>query len=268
LAIDGYPKALRSTLAKRNELLRETMGDQDRAADVVKERAGALKEEGKTWLLGLVPYVGLPAALLYPTWTLMRRVCLLAAVYGLDMKGEDTRGRILHVFAGLRAVPAAEYALETAVQLVWTTFAGPVASVLPVGTLVSKVANVEGVVLSQIGKDTFAEKRQPVSSAIFDEILDPEPTAADYVALAKEGTSIALYTAWKGTQTAATTLQDRDKRSQVVGQVVDTSKVVVQTVARASLDAVNVATDRGSELASTVVDKVKGATTGAANPDK
>merc|ERR1740123_2708452 len=180
LCIQGYPKAIRSTLSRRNELLRKHEGSQELAVDEVEASAGALTEEAKTWLVGLIPYIGLPASLLLPTWKLCRRVCLLAGLYGHDLDAEETQVKIFHVFGGLRAVPALEFALETAVQAVWKAFVGPVARFVPVGALASKVANDEGHVMVALGKETFSEGQQPVPEEVYRELLDAEPTWQDY----------------------------------------------------------------------------------------
>lgn len=252
LAIEGYPRGLRSTMANRNELLRETNGDQEAATEIIKARAAALSEEGKSWLIGLVPYVGLPASVLYPTWKIMRRVCLLAAVMGLDLSLEDTRGRILHAFAGLRSVPAAEFAVETVVQAIWVLFAGPIAGVIPVGMLVTKVTNIEGAVLGQVGSDTFSEKSRPIPKEEYLPELDPEPTSADYIALAKEGTSAALLTVW-GTMT------EREKRDAALQVSRERGKQVGEYGTQAAAIGLALASDAASAVAvrgSTLADRV------------
>lgn len=276
LAIDGYPKALRSTLARRNAELRQTNGDQDAACEVVKARAAAMSEEGKTWLLGLVPFIGFPAQLLYPTWMIMRRVCLLAAIYGLDLSSEDTRGRILHVFAGLRAVPAVECGMEMAVQAVWVALVGPVAGIVPVGTLVTKVTNVEGHVVDAMGRETFSEMQRKVPEAEYAAELDPEPTLNDYLDLAKQGTAFALYSAMKAPGKVVSTMADKDKRTEAMGQATDVARQSVDTGIKVGTAAANVGMavgagavalvqSRGSQLATAVTSQAKeaaGAVTG------
>eukprot|EP00929_Paragymnodinium_shiwhaense_P097105 TRINITY_DN58867_c0_g1_i1.p1 TRINITY_DN58867_c0_g1~~TRINITY_DN58867_c0_g1_i1.p1 ORF type:complete len:372 (-),score=78.82 TRINITY_DN58867_c0_g1_i1:60-1097(-) len=192
LAIAGYPRALRSTQSIRNELLRRHIGNQDAAVDDVKAQAADLKEEGKTWLLGVIPYVGLPASVLYPTWRALRRCCLLAGTYGLPLYEDWARAKVLHVFCGMRAVPIGECALEKAVQMTWTMVAGPAAAFVPVGMLASKVANVEGHVMGVIGHETFTECRTVVGPEEYILELDAEPTREDYMALAKDTSAYAL----------------------------------------------------------------------------
>eukprot|EP00747_Dinoflagellata_sp_TGD_P209808 gnl/TRDRNA2_/TRDRNA2_83181_c0_seq1.p1 gnl/TRDRNA2_/TRDRNA2_83181_c0~~gnl/TRDRNA2_/TRDRNA2_83181_c0_seq1.p1 ORF type:complete len:324 (+),score=72.23 gnl/TRDRNA2_/TRDRNA2_83181_c0_seq1:42-1013(+) len=217
LVIEGYPRALRSTAAKRNEILRKNNGNQDGAVEDVKEQAAALAEEGKTWMLGLLPFIGFPAKLAYPTWRCLRRVCLMAGIYGHDLQTTETRAKILHVFAGLRAVPVGEWVLEEATQAVWVAFAGPIAGALPVGTLCSKVANVEGHVLAAVGNETFQEGRQPVPPAVYMQELDPEPTAQDYLDLAKAGSAYAAYSTCSAARHAVEVARDKKRRNEAMG---------------------------------------------------
>jgi len=212
LSIEGYPRALRSTMGRRNAILREHAGNQDNAVDDVKAQAGALTEEGKTWLLGVVPYVGLPAKVLYPTWRALRRCCLLAAIYGFDLNEEDTRAKILQVFCGMRAVPLGEFALESAVQMVWTMIAGPVAGFVPVGVLASKVANVEGHVMGVVGHDTFTEGRRFVPPEEYEQELDPEPTRDDYLGLMKDTSVYALMLGRSAVLRARDVATDEERR--------------------------------------------------------
>lgn len=245
LAIEGYPKALRSTPARRNEMLRKHSGNQDSCIGEVKESASKMSEEGKTWLLGLVPYVGLPAAVLYPSWMMLRRVCLMASLFGLDLGESKSQAKILHAFAGLRGVPAAECAVEMAVQAVWNAFAGPVAGVIPVGTLVTKVANVEGQVVDFVGKDTFAVERRPIPPEEYNQELDPEPTMRDYADLAMEGTAASLATAWYGAREGMDIALDGQRREQALNSAVEGGKTAAQTGATVAVGAAGLAVDVG-----------------------
>eukprot|EP00928_Gymnodinium_smaydae_P006506 TRINITY_DN12310_c0_g1_i1.p1 TRINITY_DN12310_c0_g1~~TRINITY_DN12310_c0_g1_i1.p1 ORF type:complete len:343 (+),score=91.88 TRINITY_DN12310_c0_g1_i1:64-1092(+) len=211
LAIDGYPRALRSTLSKRNELLRLHGGDQDSAAEDIKAQAADVKEETKTWLIGCVPFVGLPAKVLYPAWRALRRVALLAGTFGLDLDADVTRAKILHAFAGLRGAALGEFALEAAVQLVWSTFAGP-AAFLPVGVLASKVANVEGIVMTSVGRETFAEDRRPVTPEEYEQELDAEPTSEDYLGLCRDSALYGLLIGKQAGDLALAIARDRERR--------------------------------------------------------
>mmetsp|Transcript_181375 Transcript_181375/g.575712 ORF Transcript_181375/g.575712 Transcript_181375/m.575712 type:complete len:145 (-) Transcript_181375:202-636(-) len=54
----------------------------------------------------------------------------------------------------MRSFLAGEFAIEMAIQGVWIAFVGPVAALVPVGMLASKIANVEGTVMGIIGQDS------------------------------------------------------------------------------------------------------------------
>lgn len=240
LTIEGYPRALRSTFARRNELLRKHLGDQAACVEDVKAQAAAISEEAKTWLLGLVPYVGLPSAILYPTWRLLRRVCLLAGVYGHDLDAEETRAKILHVFGGLRAVPAGEFALEVAVQTVWTALAGP-AKIIPVGSFVSKVANVEGTLMGIIGQETFSEGSQLVPEEVYQEILDSEPSPSDYLGLARDTASYAFLSAWATGTDVVTVPFNEERRTAAVAKAAEMGRDAASTARILGVGAVKAA---------------------------
>eukprot|EP00930_Biecheleria_cincta_P003868 TRINITY_DN104780_c0_g1_i1.p1 TRINITY_DN104780_c0_g1~~TRINITY_DN104780_c0_g1_i1.p1 ORF type:complete len:327 (+),score=70.20 TRINITY_DN104780_c0_g1_i1:66-983(+) len=241
LTIEGYPRALRSTFARRNELLRKHSGDQAAAVEDVKAQAAAISEEAKSWLLGLVPYVGLPFAVLYPTWRLLRRVCLLAGVYGHDLDSEETRAKIVHVFGGLRAVPAGEFALEVAVQTAWTALAGPATKFIPVGTFVSKVANVEGTVMGIIGQETFSEGSQLVPEELYQELLDAEPAPGDYLALAKDTASYAFLSAWAAGTDVVTVPFNEERRTAAVAKAAEMGRDAASTARILGVGAVKAA---------------------------
>lgn len=216
LSIEGYPRAVRSIMAKRNELLRKYMGDAEKAKDSVQAAAAKIKEEAKTWMLGLVPFIGLPATVIWPTWKMLRRVCLMAGIYGHDVMDKDTKAKIISVFGGLRSVPAGEYALETAVQMTWTVIAGPVAGVIPVGVLVGKVSNFEGHLTSHLAKETFTEGQTAVPPEVYNQELDLEPTTGDYMALAKDAGGYALISAWEGGKGALEIAWDEERRNEKI----------------------------------------------------
>lgn len=266
VAISGYPKALRSTASRRNELLREFNGDQDAAVEKVSEMASDLREEGKTWVLGLVPYIGLPASILYPTWMALRRICLLAGVYGLDLESEQTQAHVLHVFAGVGSVPTTEWLLEAAAQKVWEMFAGPVAGMLPVGALVSKVANVEGHVVNAVGAKEFDEFRQEVPADVYRQMLDPEPTMKDYLELAKQGSSAALYAAYHARHHLMTEQARENARGSAVAAgtaVAQKAAAVGKVTAAAAADLGKAATDAATSKALETGAKAKGSLLGA-----
>lgn len=229
LAISGYPRAMRSTRAKRNELLRAQGGGeekhQDAAVELVRSSAAKLSEETKTWVLGLVPYVGLPSKVLYPTWCALRRVCLLAGVYGHDLEAEATKVRMLHAFCGMRSVPIAELVLETAVQAVWEAVAGPAAAFVPVGVLTSKVANVEGHVMAVVGKEQFGEGRRDVPESEYEQVLDGEPSVEDYLGLAKDSVAYAILRSWAVGRDSALMALDARQRDEALAEVLRKGKL-------------------------------------------
>lgn len=224
LAVQGYPRALRSTLSRRNEMLRNCTGDQDRAVEDVKAQAAKISEEAKTWLLGAVPFIGLPTSIAYPTWKLLRRACLFAGIYGHDVDSEETRAKIVHVFGGMRAVPATEFAIEFAVQSVWASFVGPIAKVVPVGLLVSKVANIEGAVLGALGQETFSEGRRVVPEEEYNELLDAPPTFKDMWALSTDSAMYALISAWHAGEKAVAIARDGERRASASDQAFAAAK--------------------------------------------
>jgi len=46
-----------------------------------------------------IPILGIPVALVYPVWKIMRALCLLAALYGHDVTSEEVQQKILMCFA-------------------------------------------------------------------------------------------------------------------------------------------------------------------------
>lgn len=258
LSIQGYPHAIRSTAAKRNELLRKYEGRQGPAVEDIKAQAAAITEEAKTWILGLVPFVGLPASVLWPTWRLLRRVCLMAGVYGHDLDMEETRAKVINAFGGLRAVPAAEFAVEHAVQLVWRSFVGPVAKLVPVGILVSKVANIEGAVMAVVGQETFSEGQRSIPEEVYREPLDSQPRAQDYLELTKTGAEYAMLQALKAGGKAVKLGMDAEQRTSaasaaqarattLVGQATTVGRGLVAATPGAAAAAPDVAAQLGKQ---------------------
>jgi len=149
-------------------------------------------------------------------------------------------------------VPAAEFAIETSVQMVSEAFAGRVASFLPVGTLASKVVNVEGKVVDAVGRANLKEEGRVVAEAEYREELDPEPTF---------NTAFALSSAWRGANSAAAIAKDKDRRAVAVGQAADLSKKVaaksVEAGRAVGVGAVALARE-GPQLAGKILDKAKG----------
>jgi len=120
-------------------------------------------------------------------------------------------------------VPATEYAVETAVQMVWKKFVGPLA-VIPIGTLVTKLTNVEGMVMGVLGQETFSEGRQAVPEEVYSQELDAEPTLRDYQELARDGAAYALLKGRSLGGTAVAVALDGDRRSAAIGTAIETGE--------------------------------------------
>ena len=119
LAAEGYPRGVRSTLGRRNALLRDRGGDADAAA-AAAATASTLADDAFDTIVALVPYFGLPAGVAAPLWRKLRASLLLAAVRGHDVAAPETRARALGRVAGLRASEAASAGVEMAAQaVVW-----------------------------------------------------------------------------------------------------------------------------------------------------
>lgn len=228
ISIEGYPRALRSTMARRNEMLRKHNGNQDTCADDVKDQASNLTEEGKTWLIGMVPVLGLPGSVIYPAWRALRRCCLLAGIYGHDLNTDETRAKILSVFAGLRGAVVGEYVLEQVLQAVWVQFAGPASKFMPVGTLASKLVNVEGHVMALVGHETFTDGRRVVPPEEYALELDPEPTSSDYLALAKDSSVYGLWMVRGFGETAVEVAKNRERREATASWAVSSATAAGQ----------------------------------------
>eukprot|EP00439_Symbiodinium_sp_Y106_P055910 s2893_g7.t2 len=143
LAADGYPRAIRSTPARRNAALRAQHGNAEKAAAEALEED--CTEELRERLLRLVPIVGLPSSLLYPLWKLLRRTCLVASIFGHDLQQESVLAEVLLAAAGLGATPAGERRLEMAAKALWQRIAGRWAKSLPVAALLAQLLDLQGM---------------------------------------------------------------------------------------------------------------------------
>ncbi|CAE7577492.1 unnamed protein product [Symbiodinium natans] len=180
LAAFGHPRAIRSTPARRNSALRQHKGDPEKAAaEAIEEDDSAELHER---LLRLVPVIGLPASLLYPLWTLLRRTCLVASLFGHDLQQEAVLAEVLVAAGGLGTVPAAERRLEIAAKAFWQRIAGRWAKSLPVATLLSEILDVQG----NAAKLVLQHFRNGPGVQDFSQGLDPEPTMADILQLLRD----------------------------------------------------------------------------------
>jgi len=191
IAANGYPRALRSTLAIRNEMLRKHRGDPFAAVSEVMAQDENLVEEAKEFLLVLVPYVGIPAGAVYPLWKQLRRACLVAALFGHDLQDPGVQTRILYAVAGTRAgASLAKAGLQKAAEVLWQIFArkaglSKVAKMVPVGKVLTAFAELEGK-SNQCMVEEFEGGGADVAEAAYGAVLDAEPTSADFVDLLRE----------------------------------------------------------------------------------
>lgn len=188
LAIDGYPRAIVSIHSKRNKLLRKHSGDARKVAGISMEKNGSFLEEAKHYLLALVPGIGIPAVLVYPFWVRLRRVCLIAALFGHHLQDEAVQAKIMYAAAGIEGGfrgHTAERTLNAAVGAVWRSIAGPVTKFLPVGALVSYLASVEGR-MNEAVINAF-EDGPGVTQLEYMMELDEVPTWNDFLQLLKDG---------------------------------------------------------------------------------
>jgi len=224
IAIDGYPRAIRSTLARRNELLRKHCGDAELAAEEALGTAGGFTEEAKQFLLCLVPYIGIPTSVVYPLWKDLRLVCLVAGVFGHDLQDADVQVRVMYAASGITggAVLGAK-ALEKAVQMLWAKVAGPARKVIPVGKVVSGLADIEG----KVREAAFAEFRGGPGVTQFEYLLelDPPPTLADFAQLLKDvGVQTVDQVIQKGREMA-----DAEKRQELQAKLVGLGQAAAGT---------------------------------------
>jgi len=188
VAVDGYPKALQSSISKRNKLLIKTNGDADAAIGKVLNPSmnKSFQEEVKEFLLVLIPYVGVPAAIIYPLWKQLRRACVVAALFGHDLQAESVQARIIYDVAGVKAGSvAAVKVLEKASQGLWVALAGPKAKIIPVGKICSTLADIEGKANKLMVED-FKQGKRDIPPEEYNEQMEEEPTLEEIAAVLKE----------------------------------------------------------------------------------
>lgn len=189
IAANGYPKALRSTNAKRNEFLRKHNGDAVAAVAEVKGKGHSLRTEVKDFLFGLIPYVGLPVSVLKPMWVELRRGCLIAAIYGHDVSREETEARVLMTLGVAQGgEKLKEKSLELAIKLLWSALCKKcglsIAKKIPIGKM-TKVLDFEDKAKQALCNE-FKNDRVEVPESVYSEVLDEKPTNADLMELVKE----------------------------------------------------------------------------------
>lgn len=209
VAINGYPRALRSTSSKRNELLRHSTGDGAAAVEKVASMSKSFKEEASEFLIGLVPVVGAPTSVLLPLWSQLRRTCLIAGLFGHDLQSEAVQTRVLQLAAGMRAgVSAAGTGIEVGVQALWRAVAGKL-KVVPVGTVAKALVDLDGRGQSLITEE-FRADAVPVPWEVYVLELDPEPTLRDLSELLKDVGAQTLEQATRAGKAAAARLQSEE----------------------------------------------------------
>ena len=156
LVIDGAPGTLHSVRSLRNLKLRKRRGDQKLALEKVMDKlGGTFGDDMKQMALALTG-CGLPLALAMPMWLRLRRTALLC-----ELCGHDARARIGDVATCAFGVAAAGAGLETATQLGWKMWAGPVAGLLPVGAVVRAVSDSDAKAAEEVRK-AFAADQRPI----------------------------------------------------------------------------------------------------------
>jgi len=188
IAITGYPRAIVSTRSKRNSLLRRHFGDAETAAREVMAKNGSFKDEAKHYLLALVPGIGIPAAVVYPLWIRLRRVCLVAALFGHDLQDDAVQAKIMYAAAGIEGGYQGHMAnntLQAAIQAVWRATAGPVTKFLPVGAVVGMFVGIEGRINEAVLR--AFQDGPGVTELEYMLTLDQAPTMNEFLQLIKDG---------------------------------------------------------------------------------
>lgn len=184
VAINGYPRTIRSTAARSNQLLRQHGGDAQAAAEAAADTQETYLEEAREYLLRLIPYIGMPASVFYPLWKHLRTLCVVAAVFGHDLHDDMVQARVMYATAGLRSVPRLEGTLEKAVEALWRKLAASFAKKVPVGQIVSKAVDMESHALAAF-IDVFSDGPGVAGKQYLEE-LDPVPDAADFLQLLRD----------------------------------------------------------------------------------
>lgn len=189
LAIEGHPRAIRSIYAKRNQVLRDFDGDQEAAVTSIMEYKPpekTMKEQVAHLLVRMMPGINISVRVVYPMWIQVRNTCLLAAALGYDMSSEETHAQVIQAFAGVKTAVGAEAGLSMALQMAWTALAGPVAALIPVGSLVGEMTDLASKGKAEVLAKLREGKTGPVGPDIYTEELDPEPTMEERWAVLKE----------------------------------------------------------------------------------
>eukprot|EP00931_Biecheleriopsis_adriatica_P060719 TRINITY_DN36476_c0_g2_i1.p1 TRINITY_DN36476_c0_g2~~TRINITY_DN36476_c0_g2_i1.p1 ORF type:complete len:263 (-),score=51.27 TRINITY_DN36476_c0_g2_i1:78-830(-) len=198
IAANGYPRAIQSTFARRNRLLRQHSGHAEAAAEQVLDDEEGYAEEVKEYLLRLLPYIGVPATLIYPLWKQLRKTCLVASLFGHDLRHEAVRVQVLLASAGLQALPELEQAAEKAAERLWQKVAGRAAKLVPVASAVLALADLQSHAASLL----LQHFRDGPGVLEYDAELDPEPALQDFLQLLRDVGQQSLEAVLEGSRNA------------------------------------------------------------------
>jgi len=182
LAVDGYPRAIRSTLARRNELLRWHGGDAKSSAATAVESQEEYLTEARDFLIRLIPSLGMPLTILYPLWRNVRSLLLVAGLFGHDLHDEMVQSRVICAAAGLQTAPKADKTLERALEFLWRKLAGSLAKLVPASHIVQ--TDVENKAMAFF-IEHFSDG-PGASEADYMLELDPEVSLDDFMELLRE----------------------------------------------------------------------------------
>lgn len=192
LAIHGKPGVVRSALASRNALLRQTKGNPDAAARIIIDAGDFYQDEMRAYLLPFIkfdiPGIGFPEALVVTTWMEMRRICIIAALFGHDLEQETVQARVLLATAGMRSfdILAVEHVVPWALDQLWaaicTAALVPVAAVLPVGSIITGLLKLNSKATTVVIKE-FKEDAKVVPESEYSQELEPQYVLADAMKL-------------------------------------------------------------------------------------
>jgi len=208
VAGNGYPRALRSTLAIRNELLRRHHGDVEAAAQEVVNDSPTFIAEARQYLMVLVPEIGIPAMIVIALWSQLRKACLVAALFGHDLTNPDVQVRILYASAGSKVgASIAKAGLVKATEFLWAKVVakaglGSMAHMVPATAIVLALADIQDRVDQGVIEE-FREGRRYLLESHYRPVLDAEPSFLDFMDLIREiGTQSLSETIAKGTELA------------------------------------------------------------------
>mmetsp|Transcript_93404 Transcript_93404/g.166158 ORF Transcript_93404/g.166158 Transcript_93404/m.166158 type:complete len:260 (-) Transcript_93404:32-811(-) len=184
LAIDGYPRAIRSTRARRNELLRLYNGNARSSVEAAVDSQDDFLTEARDFLIQLVPSVGMPVSILYPLWKNLRMLLLVAGLFGHNLEGEEVKTHVICASVGLQSVPKAENTIEKALEVLWRRLAGSIAKLVPASHIILQVLDLESRAITSF-IDHFSDG-PGVSETEYLQELDPDVGLKEFLELLRE----------------------------------------------------------------------------------